>query len=58
MGKKYVYGGITVGSTVGSYIPVWLFHASAFGLASIIFGVIGSFVGLWAGYKVYQNFGD
>jgi hypothetical protein len=58
MGKMFIYGGITIGSLIGSYIPVWLFHVDAFSAISIIGGALGSFVGLWAGYKANQNFGE
>ena len=58
MGKLLIYGGITVGSLVGSYLPVWLFHVDPFSVVSILFGALGSFIGLWAGYKAYQNFGE
>jgi phage tail tape-measure protein len=49
--KGLIYLGITVGGFAGSYIPV-LFGQDAFSVVSIIGGAIGSFVGLWAGYKL------
>jgi hypothetical protein len=54
----FIYGGITVGSLIGAYVPVMLFHVSALGMVSIVGGLIGSFVGLYFGYKADQNFGD
>jgi uncharacterized membrane protein YeaQ/YmgE (transglycosylase-associated protein family) len=52
--KKLIYLGITVGGAIGSYIPV-LFGQDAFSVVSLIGGTIGSFVGLWAGYKIGNN---
>jgi hypothetical protein len=54
MGKMIVYAGATVGSLVGAYLPVMLFHVSALGVMSLACGTVGAFVGLWAGYKGYQ----
>lgn len=54
MGKTFIYAGITMGGLLGAYLPVMLFHASALGIASLAGSTIGGFVGLWAGYKVYQ----
>lgn len=58
MDKMLLYIGITVGGLIGSYIPVALFRSNPFGMASLIFGTIGSFAGLWAGYKAQQSFGE
>jgi uncharacterized membrane protein YeaQ/YmgE (transglycosylase-associated protein family) len=54
MGKMIVYAGATVGSLLGAYLPVMLFHASALGIMSLVGGTVGAFVGLWVGYKGYQ----
>jgi len=56
--KLLIYIGITIGGVIGSYLPVWLFHADVLSVWSIVMGAIGSFVGLWVGYKAYQNFGE
>jgi uncharacterized membrane protein YeaQ/YmgE (transglycosylase-associated protein family) len=58
MEKLFIYGGITIGSLIGAYVPVWLFNTSAFSLVSIVGGVVGSIVGLWVGYRAMQNFND
>jgi gas vesicle protein len=52
--KKLIYLGIAVGGAIGSYVPV-LFGQDAFSAISLIGGTIGSFVGLWAGYKLGSN---
>jgi hypothetical protein len=52
--KSLIYIGITVGGIIGGYIPV-LFGQDGFSFASFVGGTIGSFAGLWAGYKIGQN---
>ena len=54
MAKLLIYIGITIGGIVGAYVPVWILHVDTFSLWSIIFGAVGSFIGLWLGYKAYQ----
>lgn len=54
MGKLVIYGGITVGGVIGAYLPVIMVHANPLGLGSIMAGFVGSFVGLWVGYKLNQ----
>ena len=49
-----LYGGATLGGLLGGYLPVLLVHASELGLASILSGTIGGFLGLWVGFKVYR----
>jgi hypothetical protein len=58
MDKLFIYGGITLGSIFGAYIPVLLLNADPLGLLSIICGIIGSFLGLWAGWFALQNIGE
>lgn len=52
--KFLIYTGITIGSIIGSYLPVLVLHVDMFSLWSIFFGAIGSFVGLWLGYRAGQ----
>ena len=52
-----VYIFVTIGGLVGSYIPVLLWHASAFSIASILGGVIGGVAGIWAAVKMMQYVG-
>jgi hypothetical protein len=49
--KGLIYLGIFVGGAIGSYIPV-LFGQDVFSFVGIVGGAIGSFAGLWAGYKL------
>jgi hypothetical protein len=56
MTKGLIYLFIFIGGTVGSYLPVILFHAGFFSLWSIVGSLIGSFAGLWVGYKLSTEF--
>jgi hypothetical protein len=56
--KLYIYGGITLGGIIGSYLPVWLFKSDPIGPVSIVGGLIGGLAGLYFGYKAAHNFGD
>jgi len=49
--------GVIVFGTVGGWLGAALDHGNWFGLASILIGTIGSFFGIWVGYKVGQNLG-
>jgi hypothetical protein len=56
MNKGLMYLSITIGSTVGSYIPV-LWHAGFFSVASILGGLVGAFAGVWAALKLNDYMG-
>lgn len=58
MDKLFIYSGITIGSILGSYLPVWLFGVNPLGAISILAGSFGALIGLWAGYKLQQNFNE
>ncbi len=51
--KSFIWGGLLIGSAVGSYIPA-LWGASVFSLYSVILGAIGGILGVWAGLKLSQ----
>lgn len=55
MDKLFTIGGITLGSAIGAYMPVWLFNQSPFGMTSVLCGIFGSVTGLWIGYKLYTQ---
>lgn len=47
--------GLFVGGTIGGWIGAALFdHGNWFGEWSIFLSAIGSFAGIWAGYKASQ----
>jgi hypothetical protein len=54
MAKLYIYVGISLGGIIGSYLPA-LFHTDILSAASIIGGIVGSFIGLYFGYRAYKN---
>jgi hypothetical protein len=56
MSKGLLYGSVLIFSTIGSYIPV-LWHAGFFSLSSILGGIIGTIVGIWAAIKA-NNYVD
>lgn len=58
MEKLYIYGGITIGGILGTYLPVWILHVNELSLISLLGGVVGGLVGLYFGYKALQNFGE
>jgi uncharacterized membrane protein YeaQ/YmgE (transglycosylase-associated protein family) len=49
--------GILVVSTLFGWIGALLDHGNWFGAASIILGIVGSFVGIWAGYRAGKYLG-
>ena len=55
--KASIYIGATIGGLIGGYVPVIAWHASAFGMASLVWGSVGALVGLVAGIKVGKYLG-
>jgi hypothetical protein len=54
--KLMIWIGIAVGGTLGGFIGAAFDHGNLFGAWSIIFSGIGSFAGLWGGYKVGKTY--
>lgn len=57
-----IFLGVTVGATIGGGFGNLLDHQSFFSLTNlggwtILLSTIGSFVGIWAGFKAGQNMG-
>lgn len=48
--------GVTVGSVVGGWLGSLLDHGNMLGLWGILLGGVGGLVGIWAGYKIAQNY--
>jgi hypothetical protein len=44
----------TMGSLVGGYVPVLLWHASSFGVTSFLFGGVGAVAGVFVGARVLE----
>lgn len=55
--KLMIFIGITVFGGLGSWLGAMLDGGNMFGIGSIMIGTIGSFFGIWAGYKAAQNLG-
>lgn len=51
--KTLIWIGLTVGSTVGGYLPV-LAGADAFSFSGVIFSMVGGIAGIWFGYRFGQ----
>lgn len=54
--KLSIFIGVTVVGTIGGWLGAAMDHGNWFGAWSILLSTIGSFVGIWAGYKVYKNY--
>ncbi|MEI6057787.1 MAG: hypothetical protein WCQ60_02330 [bacterium] len=53
--KALIWIGMTVGSTVGAYLPA-LWGGSLLGFASIFLSAAGGFAGIFAGFKLKDYF--
>lgn len=54
--KTFIYIGIFIGSTVGSWLGAAMDHGNWLGGWSILLGGVGGLVGIWAGYKLGKNY--
>ena len=51
MERRVAWLFVLVGSTVGGLVPeAW--GGSAFGMASLVLGVVGGIAGLWLGFRL------
>lgn len=57
MNKTLILTGATIGGIAGAYIPTLFGDTDIFSLWSILGGMVGGFVGIWAGYKLAQRLG-
>ena len=51
MGRGVIGMGALLGSIVGSYVPVLLWHASSLGVQSLLFGAVGAVCGVLVGAR-------
>ncbi len=49
--------GVFIGGSLGGWLGAAMDHGNWFGAASILLSAVGSFAGIWAGYKAGQNLG-
>ena len=54
--KKFISIGVLLFSSLGGWIGTIIGHGNGFGGWAILFTAAGSFVGIWAGYKVGQYY--
>lgn len=54
--KLMIFIGITVFGTLGSWLGSLLDGGNWFGGWSILVGAIGSFFGLWIGYRIGRDY--
>jgi hypothetical protein len=53
--KTVIWIGVTVGTTVGAYIPA-LWGGSLLGFSSILLSTAGGIAGIWLGYKISHGY--
>lgn len=49
-------GGMIIGSYAGSFIPALWSNSALLSPASILWSIVGGFVGIYAGFKIGQRF--
>jgi hypothetical protein len=52
--RFFIWVGLFLGSTVGSFIPL-LWGGNSFSFSGIILSAVGGALGIWAGYKLSQG---
>ena len=52
--KKYITLGVLIFGSLGGWLGTAMDHGNGFGGWAILLGTLGSFFGIWAGYKVAQ----
>jgi len=55
--KLFIWIGIAVGGTLGSWLGALMDHGNWFGGWSILLSLVGSIAGLWIGVKLAKNYG-
>ena len=54
--KTFIWGGMFVGSTLGSFLPL-LWGADVLSISSIVLSAVGGAVGVWGGFVVGKYIG-
>jgi hypothetical protein len=49
--KAFIWIGLTLGSTIGGFLPN-LWGASVFSFSGIILSAVGGIAGIWLGFKL------
>ena len=50
-GRKLIWIGATVGSTLGGLVPS-LWHAGMLSFSGLILSTVGGLLGIWVGYRL------
>jgi hypothetical protein len=54
--KLFIFLGVTIGGILGGWLGSMLDHGNGLGGWSILLSTIGSFAGIWVGYKAARNY--
>lgn len=54
--KKFISLGVLIFGTLGGWIGTMVDHGNGFGGWAILLTAVGSFFGIWVGYKIGQNY--
>jgi hypothetical protein len=54
--KFMIFLGVTVFGTIGSWLGAVMTHGNWLSGWSILLGAVGSFFGIWAGYKTAKSY--
>lgn len=55
--KLMILIGVSIFGSLGGWLGASFDHGNFFGVWSILLSTIGSFIGVWAGYKAGQSMG-
>jgi hypothetical protein len=54
MGKKFMWAGFFLGSTIGGLVPA-IWGDDIFSVWGIVLSLVGGIAGIWAGYRVFER---
>jgi uncharacterized membrane protein YeaQ/YmgE (transglycosylase-associated protein family) len=54
--KKLISISVLIFGTLGGWLGTTLDHGNGFGGWAILLTAVGSFVGIWVGYKIGKNY--
>ena len=52
--KKFTWGGLFIGSTIGGYIPS-LWGGEMLSISGVVFAFVGGIAGIWLGYRIGRS---
>ena len=55
MSKRFIMGGMIVGSLLGGYVPA-LWGGSVLSMSSVVWSGIGGLFGIYVGYKIANRY--